>query len=1500
MKCIAKLTFAIALCLVCEAKARAQGWLAPAAEELNPPFCVFLFGHCSPGTTSGGLFYFSTGTYYYTPNLYFFTPGVYFFTPGTYYVFPDPLLKGDVDGVIQNLLHRRTGSRTDPVGSKLYQAHCPGGKAVEGSSLGGESEPTPRTTSGGSATPAAPTTSGPNLDGYYFAAYAFPGTTHPSPVDTAESLTIAAGPTVSNPLPFALGAELLGGISKQGPGIFTASGQLTSPSGPIGATITGAFNNGNLISVIISSGSSTQSCTLDPLSGMGPFNAPIFSQTDPVSTSDGELVVPAVTDLSLGGPLPLFLRRTYTSLQVENSFVGILGFNWMTNFDPYLITDSNVVAVFVEGGRVMFQHQTNGTYQMVFPGALPYQLVRTTNGDYRFLDPRQNLIYTFNTSGSLIQIEDRNGNALTVLQGPSGPTQVSDGLGRTLKFSYSSLGKVTAITDQTGRTITYGHGGTTLLTSVTDAAANSTAYAYNPSFGITATRRPRGNIPYTQIYNEFGQVTQQSDSQGNKSTISYASGGAPGVNKLTDPLGRTTTFGYPNLLDLTSFTDAAGGSASATYDSSHRSLSYTNRIGDATSVAYDAASGDPLSVTDAQGNKTLFTWQAQTQGDFTFFNLGKITYPDGTTKSFTYDPSGNPLTVTDRAGKTTTYTYNSAGQELTETNPAGGVTSFTYNTDGTLATLKDPVGNVTSYSYDSLKRLAKIRFADGNTRSITRDAADKILSVTDERGNTASLAYDPNSNLQSVTDALGKSAAASYDSDDLPSSSADRLGAHTSYQYDPLGSVTAITNAAGEKSTYAYDDLERLQSVADPAGKATTFGYDAEGRLTSITDAAGNTSNVKVDKDGRPILFTSPLDENTNVAYDSLGRVTGSTDALGRQSSFSYEPRGLLTSITSPGAITTSIAWGGLPVPASVTDPNGNVWPLTTDNQGRVTSSTDPLGQSVKYTYDSRNRLQSSTSPIDSVQFSRDATGNLTKAQYSDGVTETYSYDNDNRLISGTGFSLTLNANGLVTGSNGLVITRDAVGRMTSITYASGKTVTYSYDSRGLPAMIADWAGGSATFTFDDAHRLAAIARSNGVATQYTYDKDGRVASIVDTSGGKSLASISLIRDAIGRVTAANRVLPQEAAPVAGFLPLVFDAANQVSGFNYDARGRLIKGDAGSTYQWSAASRLLSYTRPDGSASATYDALGQRISRTAAGTTRNYIINYATAIPTVATVQSGGSDLTYYVYAPDGSLLFSIDAASGSHRFYSFDETGSTTLLTGSDGTVTDSYGISPYGEVVSAGPNNTTDNPFTWQGQFGVMQEPGTALYYARFRYYDAATARFLSRDPLFSLEPTEVNPYQYAAGNPVANGDALGLKTANFSSLPLLQNPFRVSQDATNVLAVNICQTILLYPFVTNQAGFDTGYEIANTSTDPFGSTPSGTCELNWYKASPSAPTVVIPNLTIGTNDSALDVSGFLMTLPAQPFLERVPTFFPQTQPPDTSSLEVVVRGIRLRGIR
>jgi hypothetical protein len=71
-----------------------------------------------------------------------------------------------------------------------------------------------------------------------------------------------------------------------------------------------------------------------------------------------------------------------------------------------------------------------------------------------------------------------------------------------------------------------------------------------------------------------------------------------------------------------------------------------------------------------------------------------------------------------------------------------------------------------------------------------------------------------------------------------------------------------------------------------------------------------------------------------------------------------------------------------------------------------------------------------------------------------------------------------------------------------------------------------------------------------------------------------------------------------------------------------------------------------------------------------------------------------------------------------------------------------------------------------------------------------------------------------------------------------PLTQYPiprFAPTGSGVNFFQANPCVTALLFPYVTNWAGFDTGLAIANTSRDPFSSPndrlQGGTCTLNYY---------------------------------------------------------------------
>ena len=93
------------------------------------------------------------------------------------------------------------------------------------------------------------------------------------------------------------------------------------------------------------------------------------------------------------------------------------------------------------------------------------------------------------------------------------------------------------------------------------------------------------------------------------------------------------------------------------------------------------------------------------------------------------------------------------------------------------------------------------------------------------------------------------------------------------------------------------------------------------------------------------------------------------------------------------------------------------------------------------------------------------------------------------------------------------------------------------------------------------------------------------------------------------------------------------------------------------------------------------------------------------------------------------------------------------------------------------------------------------------------------------------------------------LSTVTTQSASAPLPR--FADTSSARTIFTISACTTNILFVFLTNQAGFDSGIAISNTSVDPFGTAPqSGPCKLNYYGettgggAAPAAQTsAVVP---------------------------------------------------------
>jgi hypothetical protein len=183
------------------------------------------------------------------------------------------------------------------------------------------------------------------------------------------------------------------------------------------------------------------------------------------------------------------------------------------------------------------------------------------------------------------------------------------------------------------------------------------------------------------------------------------------------------------------------------------------------------------------------------------------------------------------------------------------------------------------------------------------------------------------------------------------------------------------------------------------------------------------------------------------------------------------------------------------------------------------------------------------------------------------------------------------------------------------------------------------------------------------------------------------------------------------------------------------------------------------------------------------------------------------------VTSPELAYLVSSEAGQDSPIPIQGGLTGTQWLL-----PVSSTGGSQAVWEVVQA-LSNTTEN-----FDFGV---------YIYFKNNIPATTGISAT---LSYAPTPTAPFSAAAAGLASNS----LTIPRFALAP--------ASSGTNFLNINLCTTALLFPYITTaflvpgQSGFDTGISIANTTSDPFGTTTqAGTCTLYWYGGPPGATSPV-----------------------------------------------------------
>ena len=345
--------------------------------------------------------------------------------------------------------------------------------------------------------------------------------------------------------------------------------------------------------------------------------------------------------------------------------------------------------------------------------------------------------------------------------------------------------------------------------------------------------------------------------------------------------------------------------------------------------------------------------------------------------------------------------------------------------------------------------------------------------------------------------------------------------------------------------------------------------------------------------------------------------------------------------------------------------------------------------------------------------------------------------------------------------------TYDAASSRASFTAPHGSTDSYGYDTLNRLNSITDSVAGQFTFSYDALSRRTALNRPNGVNTTYGYDSLSRLLNVLHKAGTTTLDGAGYTYDNAGNRTSKtnylNNTTEQYAYDAIYQLQQVTQGATTTESYTYDAVGNRLSSLGMASYSYNSSNQLTSI--PQSGTAYTYDNNGNTLTKTASAGTTTYNWDFENRLTSVVLPGSGGtvtfkydpfgrriqkssaSGTTNYLY-DDANSVEEINATgtliaryaqgsgideplhglrSGTGEYYEQDGLGSVTSLSGSSGSLGNTYTFDAFGNLTAS--IGTFLNPFHYIGR-DFDQE--TDLRYYRARYYDSNTGRFLSEDPV------------------------------------------------------------------------------------------------------------------------------------------------------------------------
>jgi RHS repeat-associated protein len=939
---------------------------------------------------------------------------------------------------------------------------------------------------------------------------------------------------------------------------------------------------------------------------------------------------------------------------------------------------------------------------------------------------------------------------------------------------------VTGIVDNLGNRVrTYAYDGDGRAISTQGANGID---AYSVAFGVSGTTLTR------QVTNPLGKTSTYSYSKFTAGSADYRLTGIAGAASANTPAS-SNSISYGTDTFIANGTDDEGRTTTSTRDSR----------------------GNPTSIVEASGTAdartTTTTWHStlnvptsivrpgltETRSYNSIGQLISVTQTDTTSQSVPYSTNGQT--------RTWTYDWTSSGRLLSINGPlaASGsqddITSFTYDTSGNRLTMTNSLGQVTSYgSYDANGRPGTMTDANGIVTAFAYDAMGRVTTITVKHPSTSSL--------DAVT-AIGYDAVGQVTGITLPST--DQL----IMDYNAAGQLTSMRAASGERRDYSYDAMgnvtaETVKRTDGTISRRISRTFDELGRMLTQTLEPRRTSRMAYDKVGNTTGVTTPNGNATSQAFDALDRLVSTVAPDSGAVAQGYDARDNLTSNTDPKSVTTQFVYNGFGGVIQEVSPDRGTSTHWYDAAGALIKSVDGRGQEVVYTRDWLGRVTSKVPTGlsgEAVAYTWD-TGGLSGSYdvgrigaISDGSgTTQFQYDHrGNLLVQQQGVGTTSAAQ--------LSYAYDLADRVTQVTYPSGRIVAYTYDGKGRVSQVETKASSSVGtwtvlangYAYEPFGPVKAMTLGNGLSMANDWGNDGRLASrrLYRTSGGTNLSylsygydpndNIQAIRDQLNDTNSlyygydANDRLKQTSL-VAGSPTTGTESYSYTSGTNrlssvtnvsgtrsitYDGRGNTASesqpGSVSATTSYDGYGRLTGYARTDvGSLSFAYNGQDDRVAMTSGTGPRRFV--YDTDGRVLGEYGASASDVK-------AEFIWALPQLANDNEFGGDDGVGGYAPLAvatpDSGGTVQLNWvhgnhlGV-PIVTTDASGNAATTPNDYLapgFPGQSRVIAD----LYYNRYRDYDPGTGRYIQADPI-GLEGGS-NPYLYANANPIRYTDPSGL---------------------------------------------------------------------------------------------------------------------------------------------